>query len=352
MNQRREGGEEPLVTVLTPVYNGERYLAECIESVLGQGYENYEYIIVNNCSTDDTRKIAERYARRDSRIRIHDNRTFRSAVGNHNRAFELISPESRYTKIVQADDQIYPECIGQQVAVAERHPRVGVVGAYMIQGTQVVCDRVPFTAAPSEGQYPVSVMTGRETCRNLLFAGPGTNLFGASPTATLMRSELIRKHAPLYKESHIYADIIAYYDVLQECDYGFVHQVLSFARVHPGQETVFSARMNAFLTCRLYLLKHYGRLCLDREEYALLLSEKMTEYYRFLAKNLFYRRNLRKERVFWEFHREEFRRIGLPFRKARLAGAALWEVLDILLNPKKAMELLYGSLARRVRSGK
>jgi glycosyltransferase involved in cell wall biosynthesis len=49
----------PLVSILTPVYNGEKYLAECIRSVLAQTYQNWEYTIVNNCSTDKTLEIAK-----------------------------------------------------------------------------------------------------------------------------------------------------------------------------------------------------------------------------------------------------------------------------------------------------
>ena len=59
-----------LISVVTPVYNGERYLRECIESVLTQSYTNWEYIIVNNASTDHTLAIIEEYARSESRIRI------------------------------------------------------------------------------------------------------------------------------------------------------------------------------------------------------------------------------------------------------------------------------------------
>ncbi len=58
----------PLVCVLTPVYNGADFIEQCIESVLAQSFTNYEYIIINNCSTDNTLEIARRYAAKDSRI--------------------------------------------------------------------------------------------------------------------------------------------------------------------------------------------------------------------------------------------------------------------------------------------
>ena len=81
--------EEPLVSVLTPVYNGEAYLTECIESVLSQTYQNFEYLIVNNNSTDGTLQIAQHYASLDKRIRIHSNDELLDVISNHNRAFNL-----------------------------------------------------------------------------------------------------------------------------------------------------------------------------------------------------------------------------------------------------------------------
>src|ERR1700687_2103507 len=65
--------DQPLVSILTSVYNGAAYLAECIDSVLHQTYQNYEYIIVNNRSTDGTLEIANQYAAKDGRIRVHTN---------------------------------------------------------------------------------------------------------------------------------------------------------------------------------------------------------------------------------------------------------------------------------------
>ena len=78
--------ELPLVSIVTPVYNGESYLAECIESVCAQTYSNWEYVIVDNRSTDRTREIAENYAGKDPRIRVHVNETFLPLMQNWNHA--------------------------------------------------------------------------------------------------------------------------------------------------------------------------------------------------------------------------------------------------------------------------
>ena len=91
---------QPLVNVVTPVYNGEKFLSECIESVLAQTYQNWEYIIVNNCSTDNTSKIAEDYAGKDSRIHVHNNKKFLPIVQNFNNALRKISKDSKYCKEV------------------------------------------------------------------------------------------------------------------------------------------------------------------------------------------------------------------------------------------------------------
>ena len=100
-----------------------QFLTECIESVLRQTYGNYEYIIVNNCSTDRSLDIALNYSKSDSRIRAHSNSQFVGVIENHNIAFRLISANSKYCKVVSADDWLFPDCIARMVGVAERiHP--------------------------------------------------------------------------------------------------------------------------------------------------------------------------------------------------------------------------------------
>ena len=125
---------QPLVSIVTPVYNGEAYIKECIESVLSQTCQNWEYIILNNNSRDRTLEIAEQYERQDSRIRVYSNDTLLPIIANHNKAFGLISGGSKYCKVVSADDWLVPECLERMVELAEENPSVGIVGAYQLSG--------------------------------------------------------------------------------------------------------------------------------------------------------------------------------------------------------------------------
>ena len=80
-----------MVSVVTPFYNTAPYLAQCIESVLAQTYPHFEYILMDNCSTDGSAEIAETYARRDSRIRlIRCNERFVSWIGTRQMIFDFI----------------------------------------------------------------------------------------------------------------------------------------------------------------------------------------------------------------------------------------------------------------------
>ena len=112
----------PLVTVVTPVYNGAEFLDECIQSVLGQSYWNWEYVILDNCSTDGSFEVAKRYADRDSRIRAIREDTFVSQAKNFNRLLRYISSESVYCKFVLADDWIFANCLDEMVKVAMLRP--------------------------------------------------------------------------------------------------------------------------------------------------------------------------------------------------------------------------------------
>ncbi|RMF32065.1 MAG: glycosyltransferase family 2 protein [Chloroflexi bacterium] len=322
-----EGRGQPLVSVVTPVYNAESYLAECIESVLAQTYENWEYIIVNNCSTDRSLEIAQHYARQDARIRVHNNDQFLNQMQNWNHTMRQISPESKYCKVVHADDWLFPECLTRMVDVAEAHPSVGIVSAYRLDENRVGLDGLP---------YPSTVMSGREICRLSLLGGPW--LFG-SPTSLLIRSDIVRSRDPFYKESILHADTEVCFDILQDWDFGFVHQVLTFTRRHNESLTSVTHRFNTRLLAHFAIFLRYGPIYLTEEEFARRLEEELDNYYRFLAKSLL---DL-KGRDFWDFHKRELRKLGHPLSTTRLVKALFLQ----LLNLGNSIGRLRRAIARR-----
>ena len=103
--------EQPLVSVVTPVYNGADYIAECIESVLKQTYENWEYVIVDNCSTDDTLEIARGYEAREPRIRIVTPDVFVGVVESGNRSLRGDLARQQVHEDAPRRRRLFPECL-------------------------------------------------------------------------------------------------------------------------------------------------------------------------------------------------------------------------------------------------
>jgi hypothetical protein len=112
----------PLVTIGLPVYNGEAYLAEAIESVLAQSMGDLELVISDNASTDGTEAIGHEFARRDARVRYCRNAVNLGAAPNYNRAFAL--GRGRYFKWLAHDDRILPDYLERTVAAIEPRPDV------------------------------------------------------------------------------------------------------------------------------------------------------------------------------------------------------------------------------------
>jgi glycosyltransferase involved in cell wall biosynthesis len=320
---------QPFVSVLTPTYNLERFLAECIESVLNQTYTNFEYIIVNNCSTDGTQELVERYARLDRRIRIYRNDQLLPIIANHNKAFSLMAPGAKYCKILSGDDWLFPECLAKMVELAEANPSVGLVGSYQLSGGGADWRR--WRVRWDELPYPSPVVPGIDFCRRYLMGGP--YVFG-TPTSTLYRADLVRRDQEFYPNSSAEADTSACIRSLSVSDFGFVHQVLSYERVHQGQITTTSKSLHAYALAKLRDLLTYGPLFMSTDEIARRRDELLDSYYAVLATSVV---GLR-EKAFWAHHRKSLEEIGYPLQRGRLAKAVMRKLLDLVLNPKQTAE--------------
>jgi glycosyltransferase involved in cell wall biosynthesis len=116
---------EPKVSVCIPVYNGARFIASAIESVLKQDYDDYELIIVDDCSTDNSSEICSKYLKERSSIHYHKNEKNLGITRNWNTCVSLA--RGKYVLILHQDDQILEGALKSQSEVMEKYPEVGVV---------------------------------------------------------------------------------------------------------------------------------------------------------------------------------------------------------------------------------
>lgn len=286
----------PLVSVVTPVYNGEKYLEEAIESVLGQTYANWEYVLLDNSSSDSTPAIAARYKDAEPRLRIHRNDRTVPYIENWNRAVRLMHPDSAYCKILHADDRLHPECLEHMVQLAEERPSVGIVGSWVDRGGDVGC---------RWDEAPGRVVNGRELGR-LWLTRAIPDVFG-SPTTLLLRASIVREREQLYPDvEHALVDQQLCLDLLRGHDFGYLPEVLSFTRLHPDSITSAEESRNPRYAGKLAILGAHGRAFLDEDEYRAVEDYWLSRYYAFLARQALLIRGPR----FWAYHRRLFRQIG------------------------------------------
>ena len=313
MPQARNGST--LVSVLTPVFNGERYLAECIESVLEQTFVDWEYVVVDNQSTDATPNIVASYARQDPRIRLHISDAYRPLIANWNYALRQVSPQTSYCKIVHADDLLMPRCLERMVDLAEEHPSVAIVGAFRLAGNQVDLDDVV--------PYGTPVVSGAAICRHSLLGG--RYVFG-SPSSSLLRATVVRERETFYNESHMHADTEACYEVLETNDFGFVHEILSYTRRHDASITSTTRALGTWLSDHTAMLVKYGPVYLTDEELERRLREMLRRYNRWLVRSTIRGRPFRDE-TFVAHHRRMLAEISdalTPLSTGRGRSLQLW----------------------------
>lgn len=114
----------PLVSVLMTAFNREKFIAEAIESVLASSYENFELIVVDDCSTDNTNAVARTFQATDKRIKVFVNDQNLGDYKNRNRAASLAS--GKYIKYLDSDDLIYPWGLEAMVYCMEKFPEAGL----------------------------------------------------------------------------------------------------------------------------------------------------------------------------------------------------------------------------------
>lgn len=203
-----------------PVYNGERYLTESLESLLTQTYADFELIISDNGSTDGTSDMCRHYAMQDSRIRyFRQQRNIGSAL-NHN--FVILQATGQYFKSAAHDDRYAPDLLERCVDMLDRLPHVVLAHSWssVIDSTGAVRGLVDYPVASDAPRAP-------DRFRSMLFDGWGDDEGG------VVRLDVLRRTA-LHGSYH-FADRILTTELALHGPFCIVPERMYFRREHMGQ---------------------------------------------------------------------------------------------------------------------
>ncbi|MDT8394529.1 MAG: glycosyltransferase family 2 protein [Bacteroidales bacterium] len=221
------------VSVLMPVYNGEKYLTEAIESVLKQTYIDFEFLAINDGSTDGTEAIIREYARKDSRVRYIANEKNLGLVEALNRGLAIAG--GKYIARMDADDVCHPERFEKQVNFLETHPEVTVCGtSYKCFGAKDTTHMLPV----EHEAIKASLIFGSVICHPSVF----------------FRNSYLRKEKLRYLQETFPAE--DYKIWVMAAKSGRLHnipEVLLYYREHPAQISTVNDRWQKAQTDKIRL---------------------------------------------------------------------------------------------------
>jgi len=206
----------PKVSVCIPSYNYAHYIAGCIQSVLEQTYRDYELVIVDNRSSDNTVEVVHSF--RDPRIRFFQNERNLGLVPNWNRCVSLASGE--YIAVLPADDAFLPRMLERSVAMLDAHPNLGFT-----YSSYYMTDELGKVVQTKRQWDQDRVMTGEDAVR--------TNLINANfaiPVTVLMRRDCYGATGGYDETYRLIVDWVLYMRAALRHDVGYIAELLAFHR--------------------------------------------------------------------------------------------------------------------------
>jgi len=236
-----------------PVYNGQRFLEEAIESVLAQTYQHFELLIADDASTDDSVQIAQRYAQRDSRIMLWRNPTNKGLFANYNECFARAS--GPLIKPFAQDDVWHEEIVQRLAAVFTEHPSVSLAAVKRLWLTDSG-EETPLDFEVSD----TGVMNGSLCAKTCLLKR--ANLVGEPSAVMFPRQLAAGGFDTMYY--HL-GDLDLWLRLLQYGDYFYVHDPLCFFRRHEGGATTRNIKQLLFALDQLKLADQHATLIANDE---------------------------------------------------------------------------------------
>ncbi len=213
---------QPKVSVLIPTYNYAHYLDETIQSVLDQTFTDFELIIVDNCSTDNTDEVVKKYLT-DIRVSFHKNETNVGLVGNWNKCLDYAKGE--YIKFLCADDKFHPQLLEKFVAIMEQYPGVSIISCY----NEIFGERNFSRISPFKGLVS-SVLMQEDLLRY------GNRL--RNPSVVIFRKFDVKKVGKFNPQLLQLTDKEYYYRLLTVGDCYIIPETLCYVRAHQQRQSV------------------------------------------------------------------------------------------------------------------
>ena len=224
--------EEPKVSICIPNYNYGRFIGDAIQSALEQTYKNFELIIVDNCSTDNSEEVIKSFS--DPRIRYYKNDRNIGGVRNWNRCLALACGE--YITLLHADDRLTPNSIEKRAEILDRNPNVGLVysSCTVIDGK----DAVTGEFRPYDRDH---IIRGEDEFKRLVFRN-------YIPVPTVMVRKECYDALGDFSEEIYCTDWEMWLRIALNYDMSFISEPLGYYRKHgaSGTDYLLNVNMNIF----------------------------------------------------------------------------------------------------------
>jgi len=250
----------PLVSVLIPTYQGERFLSETLEAIASQTWGNLEIVISDDNSTDSTLAIIEAFRTRNSLPLTLLQNPQQGMVNNWNHC--IANARGEYLKFVFQDDLIVPECITRMMEMAQENPALGLIystRALLMSGNaedNQRCQEIFDGCQSLHAHWSIlrPVMAGQEYLDDPGFFTAPTNKIG-EPSAVLIKTTTITRVGGFDPRMIHLMDFEMWLRLMAHCDVGFIDAPLAVFRIHPDQQSIRNIESGKINNDLIYICK-------------------------------------------------------------------------------------------------